>query len=90
MTRFLKSEENPTGYKLEDILSALRADIMTRCTKITSDTRPEALQVLANNVKVLSLLTEAIDLATDSTKTLDRNFGPSRAAEGGPPRIGEL
>jgi hypothetical protein len=88
MTRFLKSDEHPEGYRLEDILQAIRADVVRRCDKISTDNRPEALHVLANNVKVLGLLTEAIDLALDSTRTLDRAFGPSQAPHGGPPRIG--
>jgi len=45
--------------------------------------------VLRNNTKILDLLGEAIDLATDSTQTLDKAFGPSQAAKGGPPRIGD-
>lgn len=88
MTRFLKSDDNPEGYKLEDILQALRADVVRRCDKISGDVRPEALHVLSNNVKVLGLLTEAIDLALDSTRTLDRAFGPSLSSSGGAPRIG--
>jgi len=88
MTRFLKSEANPTGKKLEDILMELRSDILTRCTKIADDHRPEALKVLANNMKVLEHLTAAIELAQDSTNVLDRAFGPSEFLEGGEPRIG--
>ncbi|MBL4539357.1 MAG: histidine kinase [Oceanicaulis sp.] len=89
MTRYLVSHENPTGRKLEDILMELRADVLIRCTKISSDERPEALHVLANNVKVLEHLTEAIELAQDSTQLLNRAFGPSEADKSGPPRIGE-
>ena len=89
MTRFLISKENPEGYKLEDILRALRKDILTRCTKIVDDQRTEASHVLDNNMKILNLLSDAIRLAEDSTDTLDKAFGPSAAAEGGPPRIGD-
>ncbi len=89
MTRFLISKENQDGYKLEDILRAIRRDILTRCTKIVDDHRSEASHVLDNNMKILNLLSDAIRLAEDSTDTLDRAFGPSAAAEGGPPRIGE-
>ena len=88
MTRFLVSEDRPEGFKLEDILTQIRADVIRRCDRITDDHRPEALHVMANNMKILGLLTEAIDLAHDSTRTLDRAFGPSQAAKGGPPRIG--
>ena len=88
MTRFLISKENPEGYKLEDILRALRKDILTRCTKIVDDQRTEASHVLDNNMKILNLLSDAIHLAEESTDTLDKAFGPSASAEGGPPRIG--
>ncbi len=88
MTHFLVSDENPDGHKLEDLLCELRADILKRCTKITDDHRPEARAVLANNIKVLEHLTEAIDLAMDSSKILDRAFGRSTSASGGSARIG--
>ncbi|MCC5980403.1 MAG: histidine kinase [Oceanicaulis sp.] len=88
MTRFLKSESNPGGRRLEDILMEIRADVLIRCTKISDDVRPEALHVMNNNVKILEHLTAAIDLAQDSTQLLDRAFGPSEAEHGGPPRIG--
>lgn len=89
MTHFLRSEKNPNGHKLEDLLVQLRADVLHRCEMIASDTRPEAMHVLANNVKILGLLGDAINAAMDSTRVLDRSFGPSQAAQGGPPRIGK-
>lgn len=89
MTHFLRSDKKPDGHKLEDLLVQLRADILHRCDVISGDTRPEALHVLANNVKILGHLTEAINAAMDSTRVLDRAFGPSQAAQGGPPRIGK-
>lgn len=88
MTRFLVSDDNPGGYRLEDILTVIRADILKRCNKIALDERPEAQHVVANNMRVLVHLTEAIELARDSTRTLDKSFGPTKAYEGGPPRIG--
>jgi len=90
MTHFLVTEENPSGKKLEDVLTMVRADIIHRCTKITNDSRVEAQAVLSNNVKILGLLTEALDLAMDSTHILDKAFGPSQAGKGGPPRIGTV
>lgn len=89
MTHFLVSEDKPDGHRLEDVLRIIRKDVLARCAKITDDTRPEAQHVMSNNVKVLALLTEAISLAEDSTHVLDKAFGPSQAAKGGPPRIGE-
>lgn len=88
MTHFLVTEDFPEGQRLEDVLNKVRADVIHRCTKITEDFRPEAQQVLENNMHVLAHLTEAINLAQDSTRILDKAFGPSQAAKGGPPRIG--
>ena len=88
MTRFLVSDENPGGYKLEDILAVIRTDVLKRSVKIGVDDRAEAQHVLTNNMQVLQHLTEAIELARDSTRVLGKAFGPSRAAEGGPPRVG--
>ena len=87
MTHFLVSEENPKGYRLEDILKAIRKDILIRAQKIVDDPRAEAAHVLNNNVKILELLTEAIRLAEDSTHVLQKAFGPSLM--GAPPRIGK-
>ncbi|MCH8862404.1 MAG: histidine kinase [Proteobacteria bacterium] len=88
MTHFLISEDNPDGLKLEDILAAIRKDILLRCTKIVDDKKAEAAQVLDNSLKILNLLTEAIHLAENSTQVLDKSFGPSKPGDGSPPRIG--
>ncbi len=85
MTHFLSSDKNPEGYKLEDVLKRVRNDILYRATKIMDDEKPEAQHVLANNMEILNLLTEAINLAEDSTQVLDRAFGSSSP---GSPRIG--
>lgn len=84
MTHFLATEENPGGYKLEDILSIIRQDIIKRAGLIAGDARPEARHVLANNVQILQKITDCIDLAEDSTRVLERSFGHS----GHEPRIG--
>jgi hypothetical protein len=87
MTHFLITDDKPDGQKLEDILNSVRGDIMKRATKIIDDHRPEARHVLKNNIRILELLTEAVDLAEDSTAVLARAFGPN--VKGGPPRIGK-
>lgn len=84
MTKFLVSDENKEGFRLEDILHAIRKDIITRSLKITDDNRAEAQHVLNNNMKILNYLSESISLAEDSTRTLDKAFGP----HGSTPRIG--
>lgn len=85
MTHFLVTDDNPDGYKLEDILKIIRKDMFLRTTKIMEDDRPEAQTVLDNNVKILTLLGGAIAAAEDSTIVLQKSFGPSRD---GKPRIG--
>ena len=85
MTQFLISEDRPDGFKLEDILHAVRKDIIMRATKIFDDNRAEARKVLDNNIKILQLLSESISIAEESTRLLDRTFGPH---EDGNPRIG--
>ena len=86
MSRFLVTDDNPDGYKLEDILSAIRNDILQRATKIMDDSRPEAVTVVNNNIKILNHLAESIILAENSTTVLNKSFG-SRNSE--VPRIGK-
>jgi UDP-N-acetylmuramyl tripeptide synthase len=86
MTHFLVTEDRPDGYRLEDILMLIRKDILNRALKIADDRRHEALHVMRNNMKILDLVSEAIFLAEDSSRVLDRAFGP---VKGGPPRIGK-
>jgi len=86
MTKFLVTEENPSGYKLEDILTAIRNDIIQRAAKIMEDSRPEAVAVMNNNIKILNNLAESIELAKSSSELLDRSFGPHDPKV---PRIGK-
>ncbi|RMF11723.1 MAG: histidine kinase [Alphaproteobacteria bacterium] len=86
MTHFLVTDEKPDGYRLEDILSILRRDIIKRSTKIMDDERPEAKAVLNNSIRVLGLLSECISIAEDSTRILEKSFGKSVE---GKPRIGK-
>ena len=88
MTHFLMTKDNPTGHKLEDILTLIRKDVIDRCALIADDPKAEAKRVMANNMEILSYLTEAIALAENSTEILDKSFGPSTSADGGAPRIG--
>ena len=85
MTHFLMSEKNPDGYKLEDVLTLIRNDVLTKSTRIMDDRRPEARAVLENDLHIVNLLTDSIALAEDSTKLLLKAFGESVP---GRPRIG--
>ena len=78
MSRFLFTDDNPDGYKLEEILSAIRNEVIQRASKIMDDRRPEATAVLNNNIRILSLLAEGIEIAEDSSKRLNQSFGPHK------------
>jgi len=86
MTHFLVTEDKPDGYRLEDILMLIRKDMLTRALKIADDRRPEAVHVMQNNMRILNLISEAIALAEDSSRVLDKAFGH---VKGAPPRIGK-
>ncbi len=87
MTHFLMTDDKPDGYKLEDILTLIRRDIILRAAKIADDPKSQAKQVLENNIRILSLLGDCIAAAENSTKILDKEIGP---AVKGKPRIGNL
>ena len=53
MTYFLSTDENPDGYKPENILSIILQNIIHRAGKIAGDNRPEASRVIANNMRTL-------------------------------------
>ena len=86
-TTFLVTTENPDGWQIEDLLTEVQNDIIKRSQKIVDDLRPEARQVLQNNIEILGYLGKCIEKAQDSTAILKRAFGPS---EPGKPRIGVL
>jgi len=86
-TTFLVTDENPDGWRLEDILMVIQNDILRRTQKITDDNRPEARAVLNNNIEIMRCLSQSIEHAEDSTRILNKAFGPHVA---GQPRIGVL
>jgi len=85
-TKFLVTDDNPDGYKLEDILTVIRNDMLQRAIKIMADHRPEATAVMNNNIRILTIISESIELAKNSSDILDKAFGPSDPKN---PRIGE-
>ncbi|MEQ9559008.1 MAG: hypothetical protein RIG67_24795 [Rhodospirillales bacterium] len=82
MTKLLVSDDNPTGAKLEDILRILRNDIIARCNVSVATHERETEKVVANNMRILNLLTECIDLAEASTDILVQAYGVEQAAKG--------
>ena len=84
-TTFLVTEENPDGWKIEDILMVIQNDMFRRTQKIVGDNRAEARVVLNNSIEILGMLSKCIERAAESTQVLDRAFGPHTE---GQPRIG--
>ena len=82
MTKLLVSDDNPNGAKLEDILRILRNDIIARCNVSVETHERETEKVVANNMRILNLLTECIDLAEVSTDILVQAYGVEQAAKG--------
>ena len=68
------------------IIKEVQNDIVRRTQKIIDDLRPEARAVLHNNIEIMSLLTQCIERAQDSTRIIN-TLGPH---EQGKPRIGVL
>lgn len=89
MTRFLISDTNPDGHTLEDLLHGVRSEILARCTKTSDDNRAEPKYVLNNNVKILGLLGQAIELAEESTRVLDKSLGRVSGSGDAGPRMGD-
>jgi len=79
MTHFLTTDDNPDGHNLEDVLAMMRSDLVKRAVLIADDNRQEARQVLANDVKIMAMLSDSLALAEENTALLNRAFGPSRA-----------
>lgn len=84
-TEYLISDSNTDGRMLEDILRAIRDDILIRCSSMTGNGEDVAEHVIENNMRILPLLSDAIRLAEDSSAVLRRSFGEDNAAKGTPP-----
>lgn len=82
MTKLLVSDTNPNGAKLEDVLRAVRNDIITRCQASVAVHERDTEKVVANNMRILNLLTESIELAEASTEILVQAYGVEQAAKG--------
>ncbi|MGD1876972.1 MAG: hypothetical protein ACFB13_05660 [Kiloniellaceae bacterium] len=68
--KHLVSQENPDGKRTEEILTEIRAEILSRMASYGDDPRPEAKAVMENNLKIAQLLTDAIHLAEINTNKL--------------------
>lgn len=86
MTSILMSPENPTGWKLEELLRAVATEVDGKTLKIARDSRPEARAVRQNNGQIAYLLRMAADYQDRSMETL-ATLGPN-AGPTGVPRVG--
>ena len=86
MAKLLMSKDNPKGWKLEDLLTTLQADVVERMSRIRGDNRPEARRVLENSAEIITMLGDCSLRAQDSVRILD-SLGSKRGATGSP-RIG--
>lgn len=80
------SADNPTGWKLEDILFQLAGEVDTKTAKIQHDKSETAQYVAGNNAKIIAHLRQARELQQDSYNKLSKlgkDQGPA-----GKPRIG--
>ena len=82
MTKLLVSDENPTGAKLEDVLRAVRNDIIARCQASVAVHDRDTEKVVNNNMRILTMLTDCIELAEQSTQILIQAYGVEQAAKG--------
>lgn len=82
MTKLLVSDDNPGGAKLEDVLRVVRNDIITRCQLSVAVHDRDTEKVVANNMRILNLLTECIEMAEQSTQVLIQAYGVEQAAKG--------
>lgn len=80
------SAENPTGWKLEDLMAAVIADLELKQGRVAADARPTAVEVRRlNNASIYSLKSVLMNqrLVLDELARLGPDQGPT-----GKPRIG--
>lgn len=82
----LMGPDNPTGWKLEELLAQIGQEVDRKSAKIQNDDRPVARQVLRNNEQIIGLLMQAEAIQRSSYDLLN-----ATAPDQGPlgkPRIG--
>lgn len=85
-TPVLMSAENPTGWKLEELVERLRLELYAKTDRIGADTSQVAKAVRANNLHIIDLLAVIQCRQTDTLARLDEIR--SDPGPGGPPRLG--
>jgi hypothetical protein len=85
-TPVLISVDNPTGWKLEEMLPHLRHEVADKNARLAGDASATAVLVRSNNFRIPDHLLAAEELQRDTQARLDAlapDQGPS-----GTPRIG--
>lgn len=83
----LMTPDNPTGWKLEDLVAQLKVEILAKCDRIKDDSRPQAMRVMLNNASIIALLDKIRVIQRGSLALLDQ-LGPDNGPLGAP-RIGK-
>ena len=86
MKTILMSKENPTGYKLEELLTQLINEIKDKNAKIINDNSDLSKLVQNNNLKIVFSLNDALNAQRHSFLQMSK-----KAPDDGPngkPRIG--
>lgn len=79
----LMSAENPSGMKLEDLLSQVQQELLAKTNKIADSTVPTAIEVKGRNYKILAHLQSAEVLQRESYTKL-AELGPDTGPTGTP------
>lgn len=85
-TTVLMSADNPTGWKLEELLAQIAQDLRVKNDRLEGDASPTSKAVLINNLGIIDCLTLAEVRQRDTLRRLNL-LGPDQGP-GGVPRIG--
>ncbi|WP_267355691.1 MULTISPECIES: hypothetical protein [unclassified Methylobacterium] len=85
-TKLLMSAGNPSGLKLEELLSAITQDLRIKNDALEGDASPTSRAIRINNLGIIDCLALAGVRQNDTLRRLDL-LGPDQGP-GGTPRIG--
>ncbi|MBE7247465.1 MAG: hypothetical protein INR63_21185 [Actinomycetospora chiangmaiensis] len=85
-TKVLMSADNPTGWKLEELLVQISEDLRVKNDRLEGDASPTSRAIRINNLGVIDCLALAGVRQSDTLRRLDL-LGPDQGP-GGTPRIG--
>lgn len=84
--KVLMSADNPTGWKLEELLAQIIQDLRVKNDRLEGDASPTSRAIRINNLGVIDCLALAGVRQSDTLRRLDL-LGPD-LGPGGTPRIG--